>query len=423
MLFDTSRRILTHPITIIIGVVLGFVVGFRFPAFSARLKPAADIYIALLSMCLLPILVSALIWGVGQILRGQETRALVGRMAVIYALGLLIPCVVGMTVAIAFEPGASLGPEAQATLGQQMGHAPSQQEAAGGLIVFIQDVVPTNVFAALSRGQFISIVFFCMLVGLALGVVRAPGAEETLRVINALYQTFSTLFGWVLVPLALGLFCIVAYNISQMQKALVQALVHYVEFYWVAGILTLLIHVLVLSFATRTAPWTPILRLKTPLLLAFATDNPFVALYSAIESLQKDYAVSRPVADAIVPFGVLANQQGQVLLFSFTSIFIAQVYGIELGPVGLVILGLGCVMAGAAAVGGGAALAPILAPVLLGGGLPDALSLVVLATTQSVVANLSSTLTVMATCNLTVLTAGGTRTPLEPRQIEKGEAP
>jgi Na+/H+-dicarboxylate symporter len=147
-----------------------------------------------------------------------------------------------------------------------------------------------------------------------------------------------------------------------------------------------------------------------------------VALYSAIESLQRDYAVSRPVADAIVPFGVLANQHGQVLLFSFTSIFVAQVYGIELGPEALAILGLGCVLAGAAAVGGGAALAPILAPVLLGGGVPDALALVVLATTQSVVANLSSTLTVMATCNLTVLTARGATQGLEPRQIEKGEA-
>ncbi len=189
-----------------------------------------------------------------------------------------------------------------------------------------------------------------------------------------------------------------------------------------AGILALLIHVLALALATRTAPWTPILRLKTPLLLAFATDNPFVALYSAIESLQRDYAVSRPVADTIVPFGVLANQHGQVLLFSYTSVFVAQVYGIELGPQALAILGLGCVMAGAAAVGGGAALAPILAPVLLAGGVPHALAVVVLATTQSVVANLSSTLTVMATCNLTVFTARGATPPREPRQTGKGKA-
>jgi proton glutamate symport protein len=400
------HKILTHPATIIVGVALGFVFGFRFPELSGRLKPAADIYVGLLSMCLLPILVSALIWGVGQILRSRETNALFGRMAVIYGLGLLIPCAMGIGVALVFEPGASLGQDAQAMLGQQLQQAPSQQEV-GGLLGFVENLVPSNVFEALSRGQFISIVFFCALVGLALGVVRAPGADETLRVLNAFYQTFSTLFGWVLVPLALGLFCIVAYNVSQSQKELLEALVSYVGFYWVAGIIVLMIHVLILSFATRTAPWRPLVAFKSPLILAFATDNPFVALYSAIESLQKDYAVPRAVADTITPFGVLANQHGQVLLFSFTSVFIAQVYGVELGLGGIAILGLGCVIAGAAAVGGGAALAPILAPVLLGADVPSALAVVVLATTQPVVANLSSTLTVQATCNLAVLTARG----------------
>jgi proton glutamate symport protein len=394
--------------TIIAGVVLGFLVGFRFPGFSAQLKPAADIYIALLSMCVLPILVSALIWGVGQILRAKETRALVDRMVVVYGIGLLVPCIVGIAVAVAFKPGASLGQEARATLGQQLGQA-TQPEQSGSLLAFVQNLVPTNVFEALSRGQFISIVFFCILVGLALGVVRAQGADEALGVLNALYQTFSTLFHWVLAPLALGLFCIVAYHASQTDVELVKALVRYVAYFWVAGILVLLIQLIVLSVVTGKPPWTP-------LLLAFATDNPFVALYSAVESLQKDYGVSRPIADTIVPFGVLANQQGQVLLFAFTSVFIAQVYGVELGPENLLILGLGCLIAGAAAVGGGATLAPILAPVLLAGGVPDALALVVLSTTQSVVANLSSTLTVMGTCNLTVLTARGARMPTAPQQ-------
>ena len=407
------HRILTHPATIVIGVVLGFVFGFRFPELSARLRPAAEIYVALLSMCLLPILVSALIWGVGQILRARETHALFGRMAVIYGLGLLIPCVVGIGVALIFEPGASLGQDAQAMLGEQLQSAPSQPEVAG-LLGFVEGLVPSNVFDALSRGQFISIVFFCSLVGLALGVVRAPGADETLRVLNAFYQTFSTLFGWVLVPLALGLFCIVAYNVSQAQKELLQALVRYVGFYWVAGLSVLGIHVLILSLATRTAPWRPLVAFKSALILAFATDNPFVALYSAIESLQKEYAVPRAVADTLVPFGVLANQHGQVLLFSFTSVFVAQVYGVELGVGGVATLGLGCMIAGAAAVGGGAALAPIVAPVLLGAGVPSALAVVVLATTQPAVANLSSTLTVQATCNLAVLTARGQPAPTEP---------
>lgn len=180
----------------------------------------------------------------GQILRARETHALFGRIAVIYALGLLIPCIAGIAVALVFEPGAGLGHDAQAMLGEQMQQTSSQPEVAG-LLGFVEGLVPSNVFEALSRGQFISIVFFCALVGLALGVVRAPGADDTLRVLNAFYQTFSTLFGWVLVPLGFGLFCIVAYNVSQAQKELLEALLSYVGFYWLAGIGVLPIHVLV----------------------------------------------------------------------------------------------------------------------------------------------------------------------------------
>jgi len=132
------------------------------------------------------------------------------------------------------------------------------------------------------------------------------------------------------------------------------------------------------------------------------------------------------VADTIVPFGVLANQHGQIVLFTFTTMFMAQLYGVEMGIVTLIVIIVGVIMSGAAAVGGGAALAPILAPVLLGLGVPDALAIVIFATTQPAVANLGSTLTVQATCNLAVLTSRGrvgaaTKTDPRPQPSAAGE--
>ena len=399
-------RILQDPKTIIGGVLLGFACGFYLKDFSHSLKPVANIYVSLLSMCLLPILVSALIWGIGQMLRHPRTKELFSRMALIYAIGLLIPAVVTIIVALVLQPGASLGPGAAAALGGQLS-IPYQSNTEGGLLAFIETLAPPNVFEALSAGRFISIVFFCALVGLALGVVRSPGADEALRVLNAFYETFSKVFHWVLVPLPIGLFSIVAYHMSEADTALITALATYIGGYWVAGVIVLLIHLGVLAFACRIAPWQPLVWLKTPLILAFATDNPFVALKSAIDSLQTHFKVEREVADTIVPFGVLANQHGQIVLFTFTAMFLAQLYGIELGPTDIITLGLGVIISGAAAVGGGAALAPIIAPVLLGLGVPDALALVIFATTQPAVANLGSSLTVQATCNLAVLTSRG----------------
>ncbi len=399
-------RILQDPKTIIAGVLLGFVSGFYLQEFSHALRPLADIYVAMLSMCLLPILVSALIWGIGQMLRDPRTRVLFGRMGVIYLLGLLVPMVVTIAVALVLQPGASLGEDAAAALGGKMADT-AQSGQDSGLLGFVESLVPHNVFEALSTGRFISIVFFCALVGLALGVVRSPGADEALRILNAFYETFSTVFHWVLIPLPLGLFCIVAYHMSEADTELLLALATFVGGFWVAGVLVLLVQLGVLAFVCRMAPWRPLVALKTPLILAFATDNPFVALKSAIESLQESFKVPREVADTIVPFGVLANQHGQIVLFAFTAIFLGQLYGIDFDLPTLVALALGVTISGAAAVGGGAVLAPILAPVLLGAGIPDALAIVIFATTQPAVANLGSTLTVQATCSLAVLTARG----------------
>ncbi len=399
-------RILSDPKTIIAGVLLGFVSGFYLKDFSAKLEPIADLYVGLLSMCLLPILVSALIWGIGQMLRHPKTHELFGRMGLIYVVGLLIPTVVTILVALILQPGGSLGENGAAALGGQMADA-QQSTEQGGLIAFLQTLVPPNVFEALSTGRFISIVFFCALAGLALGVVRSPGADEALRIMNAFYETFSQVFSWVLLPLPIGLFCIVAFNLSQANTELLVALATFIGAFWVAGILVLLIHLGTLAVVCRTRPWQPLVALKTPLILAFATDNPFVALKSAIDSLQEHFKVEREVADTIVPFGVLANQHGQIVLFTLTAMFMAQLYGVDLGVSGMVVLALGVILSGAAAVGGGAALAPILAPVLLGLGIPDALALVIFATSQAAVANLGSAVTVQATCNLAILTSRG----------------
>jgi hypothetical protein len=69
----------------------------------------------------------------------------------------------------------------------------------------------------------------------------------------------------------------------------------------------------------------------------------------------------------------------------------------------LVTIVLGSVIAGAAAVGGGPVIGPVMAPILLGAGVPYVLAPVILATTQPLIASLVSTLTVQATCTVAVL--------------------
>ncbi len=163
-------RVVTHPATIIAGVVCGLLFGFYLPTPAHALVPFAKLYVALLSMSMLPILVTALTWGIGQMLRNATTRALFPRMVLSYVLLLLIPSAATVLVCVGLSPGKSLGEGAAAALGQQLATEPAI-ESGSPIMAFLQGMVPPNIFAALSGAQFISIVFFCVLLGLALGVV------------------------------------------------------------------------------------------------------------------------------------------------------------------------------------------------------------------------------------------------------------
>ncbi|MGD1976732.1 MAG: cation:dicarboxylase symporter family transporter [Gammaproteobacteria bacterium] len=397
-------KIVGHPATIIAGVVSGLAFGLHFSESAKLLQPFGKLYVALLSMCVLPILVTALTWGIGQMLRDPTTRKLFPRMAGFYVLLLLIPFAAALLVALLFAPGADLGDATSAALGQQM--ANQQALTQGSPFVDLLDrMVPDNVFSALSSAAFLKIVFFSILLGLALGVIDSPGADTTLQVLNSLYAAFAKVFQWVLVLLPIGLFCIAAGNMAEADPELLSALLHYVGFFYLAGALAILSLSLYLGLISRKTPWRVLADLKHPLIMAFATDNPLVALYSSMRALSESFGVDRRVTETVAPFGVIANQHGQVLLFTFTVLFLAQVYGVTLGIAGTAVVAVACLISGATAFGGGAALAPIMAPILLSAGIPDSLSVVVLATTQAAVAPLGSLLTVLGTAALAVITA------------------
>jgi proton glutamate symport protein len=414
-------KIVSHPATIISGVVSGLLFGFFFPVQAHALVPFANLYVALLSMSMLPILVTALTWGIGQMLRNAATRTVFPRMALFYLLLLLIPSAAAVLVCVGFNPGESLGEGAAAALGQQLA-SETTLEHGNPIMAFLQGMVPPNVFAALSGAQFISIVFFCILLGLALGVVKSAGADDTLRVLNALYEAFAVIFHWVLIPLPFGLFALGAAHVAEANRELLVALLRYVGYFYLAGLTAIAGLTTFLSIVCRRTPWRILSDLKEPLVVAFATDNPLVALYSAIEALQERFGADRRIVDTVTPFGVLANQHGQVLLLTFTVLFLAQVSGVSLGAAAIVIIAASCLISGAAAVGGGAALAPILAPILLNAQIPDALAVVVLATTQPAVAPLVSLLTVLGTAALTVITAKPTAGAVQPAVMPRERA-
>lgn len=418
------KKILTDPKLVLVAVACGFMIGLYARPLGEVLFPFGKLYIAFLSMCLLPILITAIIVGIAGLLRDPNTRPLFKPMALVYLLGLVVPCVLGIATALLLAPGQQLGPDAEQSIGRLLLESPASGKTDGGVMDFLAQVIPTNPFDALSGNDVMAIVFLSVSVGLALGTIKHDNAEPVLLFFQGIYDSFMQLFRWAIVILAPGLLLFIAGLVAQVEARMLLALTKFVLAFYAGGVVLMLLYMLFFWLAVRGPVIATLSKLSNANVLAFMTNNPIVALPEALDTLEKNYGIDPRVPELVVPFGIFANQHGAVYLLSFLSVFLSQIYVIDLAFGDFMIIGIGSIIAGATAVGGGAVLLPTVAPLLAAMGIPVSLALVVLATTDNIIGPVRTVLTLQANLTLTTIVARrGKEMPAEPvLQTEQPES-
>ncbi len=410
-------KIMTEPKVILASVLAGFLVGYVWKSIGAAVAPYGMIYISLLAMCILPMMITAIISGLGHILRSPETRKSFKKMILLYSLGLLLPGLAAIVVAMIGRPGVGLDIKDLAVLGEMVlgsGQPSRDPVTSVSLLAFVGKIVPHNVFAALSEGRIISIVFVSILSGLALGLIHSDKADQALHLTRVTYETFELIFTWVLYLLPIGLFCLIAGLMSKVNPILLRALSTYMLAFGIGLIFLLFFYHCLLWRLAGGGFLRPLQALQEPLILTFVTNSSIIAIPTCLEAIQEHLGVDQKVTELIVPFGIIANRHGVIFLFTYTTVFLMQLYEVHFNFNLLSVAYLGTVFTGMAAEGHGAAIAPLLTDVLKEISVPMVLAPLVLTVTFPIVGRLENLLTIYATSILAVWVGR----PLGP-QLEK----
>jgi proton glutamate symport protein len=287
-------KVLTDPRTIVAGVVTGFVAGRVSASFGQAAAPYGAIYVALLSMCVLPMMTCAIISGLGQMLRSRHTRPSFRKLVAAYALGLLVPSLAGILAAEIGRPGVGLEPTALSELGEEVLSSAEPAAPAGGgrLLVFIGRIVPHNIFAAYAKGSVVSIVFVSILIGIAVGLVRSHRADDALQHVAVAYETFELMFKWMIYLLPIGLFCLITGVASTVNPVLLRALGRYIIVFCVAAVgLLILYHCLLWRLAGGGFSH-PLSALREALLVAFLANNSLITIPVLLEAAKKEFGLN-----------------------------------------------------------------------------------------------------------------------------------
>lgn len=336
---------MTTTTKILIWMAAGLVLGSLINAFASDVAFIQDyfvnglfhvvgaMFITGLKMLVVPLVTFSLICGVCGI--GDISK--LGRVGV-KAFGLFILTTV-LAITLAITVAGIVGPGQGFELTGEYGDFTAP--VAPPLTQVIIDLIPGNPVAAYAEGNMLQIIFFTILFAVCMLMVGEPGrkvAEGAERLNKIMMQVVTV----VMHVAPYGVFALMAKTFALQGLGLIMPMIAYFG----TVVVVLLLHatgtlMMLLKLLAGISPVMFLRKMRTVQIFAFSTSSSNATIPVTLRTTEKRLGVDNPTASFIVPFGATINMDGTAIMQGVATIFIANVYGIDLGLSGyLTVIGM-----------------------------------------------------------------------------------
>lgn len=293
----------------------------RVYVFGGLLEIGGKVFIASLKLLVVPLVLVSLASGAASL--GDIRR--VGRLGVktmaIFFFSTTVAMVIALSLAELVEPGAgkNLTPPAA-------GVAPAPPSFKEVLL----NIFPDNPVRAMVDANMLQIIVFALLLG---GAIAKSGEKGQIvqRGLLALNDVLLELVSMLIVIAPLGVICLLLPVFADRGVAALGPLAAY--FFTVLAALALhgsLTYSGLLLLLGRLNPIDFWRKIRPVMLFAFSVSSSNATLPLNMSVTEKRLGVSNGVTSFVLPLGATINMDGTAIMQGVATVFIAQVYGIDL---------------------------------------------------------------------------------------------
>ena len=356
---------------IIIALVLGAVVGLSINMISPTLftvlddwifNPLGKIFTSSINLLVVPLVFFSIILGTASLGDPKKLGRIGAKTVTYFFVTTAIAITIAMTLAIVISPG---------TRGAfDVGNVTYEATEAPSIIDTFLNMIPSNPFTALSEGNMLQIILMSVLIGFALTALgeKTKGIVQLVEQGNELMMYLVTLI-MKLAPY--GTFGLIATAVGNQGLSAMKAM----GLYAMVVILATLLHAIVtyggtIALLAKKSPVWFFKNFAPAISVAFSTSSSNATLPISMEVAQDQLGIKKSVSSFVQPLGATINMDGTAIMQGVATIFIAQVYGIELGVGELVTVVVTAVLASVGTAGAPGVGLIMLAMVLSSVGLP-----------------------------------------------------
>ena len=318
----TTRILLSMFLGIFFGSLINnLFLDYSLVLFSIEIFSAlGKIFISSLKLMVVPLVFFSLVTGVAQITDSSKLGSISIKAIFLYLATTSIAISLALFFSNFFNIGSGAGLISEAKFVTPT--PPSLKE------VFV-NIFPTNPIAAMANGEMLQIIVFSLLVGL--GVKSLSSSENLINFFvsgNNLMLKIVELIIWFA---PIGIFCLLTDIFSQIGFSVIYDLASY--FFLLIAVLMfhgIFVYSFFLYFFTGLNPIVFYSKLKEVILFAFSTSSSSATMPLTLKTAKDKLGVDQSVASFTIPLGATINMDGTAIMQGVATVFIAQVYGIDL---------------------------------------------------------------------------------------------
>ena len=294
------------------------------------------IFINSLKMLVVPLVFVSLVCGTSSLSDPAKLGSLGGKSVGLYVLTTCIAVSAAMIIALIVKPGAGF---TQPTTTEFVA------KESPGLAQVIINMFPSNPINAMAEGNMLQIIVFAVLFGVAISMAGEHGK----RISSFFNDVNEVIMKIVLIIMNLapyGVYFLMAKLASTINLMDIGAIAKY--FFLVFFVLiahALITYPILLKAFTGLNPIKLLIKMKDTAIFAFSSSSSSATLPITMSTARNKLGVNRSVSSFTIPLGATINMDGTAIMQGIATVFIAQVYMVDLNTVDLLMVVLTATLA------------------------------------------------------------------------------
>jgi len=326
-----SRLTLYILIAMVLGATLGAIVHQSVDAdtatkFSTYIKLLATIFIRLVQMIIAPLVLSTLVVGIAKLGDLKSVGRIGGRALGWFFTASFISLIIGLMWVNFLKPGVGVN---LSNVDLSASAEVTEKTQDFSVQHFVEHIIPKSVFEAMATNEILQIVIFAIFFGLAAASI-GDNVKPVINALDKISHIILKMVNFVMKFAPIGVFGAIAGVFAV--KDVSDLMITYTKFFssFLVGIASLwLVLIVVGYFFLRQHLKTLLKRIVSPLVIAFGTTSSEAVFPKLTEELER-FGVKDRIVSFMLPLGYSFNLDGSMMYMTFASIFIAQVYGVNL---------------------------------------------------------------------------------------------